>query len=212
MALGGTQIRLPSKKICTCFPYSQKGRMVNRRWLCLDRANNLFFIRPNFFVLTQKQKVNYTSYRCYSSPVLKGEPWATEEGTLDTSESEAALTWAQRTSASSSARFTLHLDPSSPSLVFSSRKCNKAATNVDQAPQQTPIDVVVSTRPSSSSATINKEIAGEDSPSTPSSTKPRTHAAEVRNASSLACTSRCAASSTSRHPVVQEAGHSSFSL
>jgi hypothetical protein len=84
----------------------------------LDRVNNLFFHSFGFFILTQKRKVNYTSYRSYYSPTPSGEPWATEQGTFYSSESEAALIQAQR----ASARFALRPDPSNPSLVFCSEK------------------------------------------------------------------------------------------
>jgi hypothetical protein len=113
----------PKLKNLHLFSLFSEGRRVNWRQLCLDRVNNLFFfIHSDFFVLTQKRKVNYTSYRSYYSPTPSGEPWATKRGTFYCSESEAALIQAQRASASSSARFALRPDPSNPSLVFCSEK------------------------------------------------------------------------------------------
>jgi hypothetical protein len=56
--------------------------------LGLDRVNNVFLIHPDFFVPTQKQNVNYTSYHRYYSPTLSGGLREIEEGTYDASESE----------------------------------------------------------------------------------------------------------------------------
>jgi hypothetical protein len=53
-------------------------------------ANNLFFIHPDFFVLTQKQKLT-TQATTATSP-MSGGPWATEEGTYNASESEPVCT------------------------------------------------------------------------------------------------------------------------
>jgi hypothetical protein len=128
------------------FSLFSKGRRLNRRRLCLDHMNNLFFIHPDFFVLTQKQKLNYTSYhRCYS-PAPSGGLQAIEEGTYDTSESKSSRTRVQRASASWSVRSTLPSDPSSSSSDFSSGKCNMAATNAEWDPQRTSLAASVSIR------------------------------------------------------------------
>jgi hypothetical protein len=136
----------------------------------------------------------------YYSPLPSGGLWATKEGTCDTSESEATLTQIQRASASSYVKSALHLDPSTSSSVFNSRKCNMAATNVERDPQRT---LLVTAAP-------DIDAAREDDPSTLPSTKPRTRVAEVYKASSSASASHCAASSTLSYLVAlsrQSASH-----
>jgi hypothetical protein len=76
------------------------------------------------------------------------------------------------------------LDPSSSSLVPNSRKCDRAATNADQVPQQTPLSAVVSIWSSSTSAAENSDAAKEDDSLALSSTKSRTRAAKLHRASS----------------------------
>jgi hypothetical protein len=93
--------------------------------MCLDRTNNLIS-----FILTQKQKINYTSYHHYS-PKPSGGLRATEEGTYDASKSEAVRTRVQRASTSSSVRSALCLDCSTSSSVFNYEKYDSAATNAE---------------------------------------------------------------------------------
>jgi hypothetical protein len=76
-----------------------------------------------------------------------------------------------------------------------SGKCDKAAISADRVPQGSPLAAVALTRPSSSSATVDRDAAREDDPSALSSTKPQTRAAEVRRASNSASASHRAASS-----------------
>jgi hypothetical protein len=111
--------------------------MDNMRWLCLDRMNNLF----SFIQILR----TYT----------KGGLWALEEVTCDASESEAARTWIQMESAPCSVKSMLHLDPSTSSLVFSSRKCDTAVANGEWDPQQTLLAATASIRPSSSSTAMD---------------------------------------------------------
>jgi hypothetical protein len=55
-------------------------------WIARITCFHLF--RP--FVLTQEQKINYTSYHRYYNLVPSGGLWATNEGTCDVGESEVA--------------------------------------------------------------------------------------------------------------------------
>jgi hypothetical protein len=135
------------------------------------------------------------SYHHYS-PTPSGGLWATKEGTCDANESEAACTQIQRASSSSSVKSVLCPDQSTSSLVFNSRKCDTAATNVELEPQWTPLAAAASIRPLSSSAATDIDVAREDGPSALPSTKPQTQAVEVRRASSAASTSHHVASST----------------
>jgi hypothetical protein len=76
------------------------------------------------------------SYHPYS-PRPSGQLWATEEGTRDARESEATHTQVPRASASSSVKSALRLDPSTSSLVFTSRKGDTVATNAEWVPVST---------------------------------------------------------------------------
>jgi hypothetical protein len=73
------------------------------------------------------------SYHHYS-PVLSGGLPASEEGTCNASESEAARTRIHRASASSSIESTLCSDPSTFSSVFNSGKCDTMTTNAEWDP------------------------------------------------------------------------------
>jgi hypothetical protein len=57
------------------------------------------------------------------------------------------------------------------------------------------------TRPSSSSAAMDRDVDWEDNPSARSSTMSQTHTTEVCGGSSSASVTRCAASSTPSYPV-----------
>jgi hypothetical protein len=139
--------------------------------MCLDHSNSLFFIHSDFFVLTQRQKVNYASYHRYYSPAPLRAPRATKEGTYDTSEFEATRTRVQRSFASSSVRSALRLDPSNCGSGFSYGKCAMVATNIEWDPQRTPLAAAASIRPSSSSIAVDIDATREDNPSALSSTK-----------------------------------------
>jgi hypothetical protein len=90
----------------------------------------------------------------------------------------------------------LRLDPCISRSASSTGKCDKAETNADWVPHRTPLAVVASTQPSSSSAAMDRDATGEDGPSAQSSTLSRTCVAEVRRASSSGSTSHHVASST----------------
>jgi hypothetical protein len=74
--------------------------------------------------------------------------------------------------------------PSSSNLVSNSGMCDTVTTNADRVPQWTLLAATTLTRPSSSFTTVESDAAKEDDPSSPSSTKSRTRAAEVHRASS----------------------------
>jgi hypothetical protein len=120
----------------------------------------------------------------------------TERRTYDANKFVDAHARIQRASTRSSIRTTLHSNLSSSSSASSSGKSDKVVTSADQVPQRTPLAVMASTRPSSSSATVGRDTARKDDPSALSSTKSRTRATEIYRASSSVFTSHRVASST----------------
>jgi hypothetical protein len=95
----------------------------------LDHTNNLFLVHLDHPYLNKK-RTTYIGYHHYSL-VLSEWSWATEEGTCDASESEAARTRAQRASTSSSVNPALRPDPSTSRSVSSSRKCDTTVINAE---------------------------------------------------------------------------------
>jgi hypothetical protein len=158
----------PSRKFAPIFYLFQK-----KEWTigdgCVRIARITYFHSSGSFVFT-KQKVNNTDYYYYY-PESSGGSQTIKEGTSDANESEAMLTKGQMESASSSIRPTFCPNPRSSNSDFSSGKCDKAATNAGQAPQRTPLAATVSIQPSSSSATIERDAASEDSSSALPSTR-----------------------------------------
>jgi hypothetical protein len=102
----------------------------------------------------------------------------------------------QRASTSSSVWPTLRLSLSTSSSVFSSGKCDTTATNAERDPQQTLLAALASIRPLSNPAAADIDAEREDGPSVLSSSKSRTHVAEVCKASSFTSASHQAANST----------------
>jgi hypothetical protein len=122
--------------------------------------------QPDFFhldlsYLHKTKRINYTSYHHYS-PVSSGGLQAIEEGTYDTSKSEAACTRVQRATALSSIRSALCPDPSTSRSVFNSGKCDTVVTNAEPDPQWTLLAEVASIQSSSSSITVDIDTAKED--------------------------------------------------
>jgi hypothetical protein len=107
---GATQIRLASKNSSLIFLISFE-RGDNWRRLCLDHTNNLFLFQLDHSDLNKSKMITYMSYRHYS-PAPSGRLRETEEGTCNTSESEATRTRVQRASTSSFVKLMLHLDMS----------------------------------------------------------------------------------------------------
>jgi hypothetical protein len=56
MALGGYLNYVSIRKIYIYFPFLSKETRDNKRRLCLDNTNNLFFQSSGSFILKQKQK------------------------------------------------------------------------------------------------------------------------------------------------------------
>jgi hypothetical protein len=129
---------LASKNFAPVSPFFQKKEGTIRGG-CVWIVRITYFHSSGSFILTQKQKVNYTSYHHYYFPVPLEGPRATEKGTYDASELEVACTRVHRASASSSVRSVLCPDLSNSSSDFSSGKCNTVATNVERDPQRTPL-------------------------------------------------------------------------
>jgi hypothetical protein len=115
---GAIQIELTSKKFAPIFfLFSQKNEETIGGG-CVWITQITYFHPSRFFVLTKRQKVNYTSYHHYYSPAPSGGPQATKEGTNGASKSEAVHTQVQRASSSSSVMSVLHPDPSSSNSDF----------------------------------------------------------------------------------------------
>jgi hypothetical protein len=75
------------------------------------------------------------------------------------------------------------------------------ATNAVRDPQRTPLAAATSIQLSSSSATVDINVASKDDPSVPPNTKSQTCVVEDRRASSSVSTSRHAANSALSCPV-----------
>jgi hypothetical protein len=101
--------------------------------MCLDRMNNLIFFHSDLSYLHKSKRINYTSYH-HPPPVPSGWLRATILRAYDANKSEAARTWVQRASASSSITSVLCPDSSTSRSVFSTRKCDTVAINREQTP------------------------------------------------------------------------------